>query len=173
MSANGFKEYARTDYNMDITLKDAEKRREAYFKKYPELLKYHKLYIDKARKFKYVRTFFGRRVHLPDIDSINSGVRGHAERNAINSPIQGSAGEMTIFALSLLQNRLPKEVLIVNSIHDSIMMYIPIGMEDEVLPNIKETMENLPLMQYFGKEIGSVPIIVEFESSKESWGDLV
>jgi len=172
MSANGFKEYARTDYNMEITLKDAEKRREAYFKKYPELLKYHRLYIDKARKFKYVRTFFGRRVHLPDIDSINSGVRGHAERNAINSPIQGSAGEMTIFALSLLYNRLPKDVLIINSIHDSIMLYIPLGMEDEVLPVIKDTMENIPLMEYFGKTIDSVPIRVEFESSKESWGAL-
>lgn len=172
MSAAGFKEYARTDYGLIITSTEAEKRREAYFRKYPGLLEYHKIYIAKARKFGYVRTFFGRRIHLPDIHSINNGVRGHAERNAINSPIQGTAGEMTIFALSILFNRLPREVLIVNSIHDSIMLYIPDHMLLTTLPIIKEAMENLPLMEYFGKEIDSVPIKADFETSKVSWKDL-
>jgi DNA polymerase I len=172
MSAQGFKEYCRTDYNMIISGTEAEKRREAYFKKYPMLLDYHKTYIGKARKFGYVRTFFGRKIHLPDINSVNSGVRGHAERNAINSPIQGTAGEMTIFALSILFNRLPKDVIIVNSIHDSILIYIPDNKVDEVIPVIKEAMEKLPLREYFEKEIDSVPIVADFEKSKLSWKDL-
>ena len=172
MSAAGFKEFARTDYDIVISLKDAERKREAYIKKYSGLLEYHKTYIGKAKKFGCVRTFFGRKVHLPDIHSINNGVRNHAERNAINSPIQGTAGEMTIFALTVLHNRLPREVIIINTIHDSILFYIPDDMVEWVIPIIKHAMENLPLMKYFGKEINSVPIKVDFEISKLSWRDL-
>jgi len=172
MSVQGFREYCRTDYSITISEREAEKRRELYFKKYPELLKYHRLYIEKAKKFKYVRTFFGRRVHLPDIDSINSIVRGHAERNAINSPIQGTAGEMTIFALSLLYNRLPPYVLIVNSIHDSVLFYVPDEAVENILPIIRDTMQNLPLQEYFGKSLENICIKVDFEQSIKSWGEL-
>jgi DNA polymerase-1 len=172
MSAKGFKDYCRTDYNIDITQKEAERLREAYFKKYPMLLKYHSEYIHKARKFKYVRTFLGRTIHLPDIDSDNRAKQGHAERNAINGPIQGTAGELTIFALTLLSLRLPKYVKIINTIHDSILFYCPNSKIDEILPLIRDTMEKLPLKQYFEKEINSVPIKVEFECSKENWKDL-
>lgn len=173
ISSEGFREYARTTYDLKLSQRESEHRRAAYFKKYPNLLKYHQEYISKAKKFKYVRTMFGRKIHLPDIDSINSGVRGHAERNAINSPIQGTAGEMTIFAVALLTVRLPKEVYIVNTIHDSIMFYIPDNMVSTVIPIIKETMENLPAKQYFGREIDSLPIKVDFEYSKKSWKELV
>jgi DNA polymerase-1 len=172
ISPAGFKEFCRTDYGVIISLKEAERRREAYYKKYPGLLEYHKLYIGKARKFGYVRTFFGRKIHLPDINSINGGVRGHAERNAINGPIQGSAGEMTIFAMSVLFNRLSPRILIVNDIHDAIYFYIPDELMAEACPVIKKTMENLPLKLYFGKEIDSVPIKADMETSKKSWGDM-
>ena len=173
ISVEGFREYARTDYGINISSREAENRRNAYFKKYPELLKYHSLYINKARKFKYVRTFFGRRVHLPEIDSINGGKKGHAERNAINSPIQGTAGEMTIFSLPMLENRLDPRILIVNSIHDADYFYVPNDILEETLPIIKDTMEHLPLLEYFGKTINTVPIKVDFEISEKSWGDLV
>jgi DNA polymerase-1 len=173
ISPEGFREYARTTYDLKLSQRESEQRRAAYFKKYPNLLKYHQEYISKAKKFKYVRTMFGRRVHLPDIDSINSGVRGHAERNAINSPIQGTAGEMTIFAVALLTLRLPKEVYLVNTIHDSIMFYIQDHMISTVIPIIKETMENLPTKKYFGRGIDSLPIKVDFEHSKKSWKELV
>ncbi len=172
ISPEGFKEYARTTYSLNISLKEAERRREAYFKKYPNLLKYHKMYKDKAKQFKYVRTFFGRKVHLPDIDSINSGVRGHAERNAINSPIQGTSGEMTIWAFALLSNRLRPEVLMVNEVHDAIYFYIPDNLVEESILLIRETMEKLPLKLYFDKDIDSLPIKVDFESSKKSWKDV-
>jgi len=172
MSAEGFKEYARTDYGITISLKEAEKKREAFFKKYPKLNNYYKEYISKARKFGYVRTFFGRKIHLPEITSINGGKRGHAERNAINGPIQGTAGEMTILALSLLHNRLDPRVVMSNTIHDSIIFYIPDEILNESFAAIKQTMENLPLQEYFGKSIDNIPIQVDFETSKISWKDL-
>jgi len=169
ISAEGFKEYARTAYSLNISQKEAERKREAFFKKYPNLLNYHKLFKEKAKKFKYVRTFFGRKVHLPDIDSINGGVRGHAERNAINSPIQGTAGEMTIWAFTLLSLRLNPAVLLVNEIHDAIYFYVPDGLLEESIQLIRETMEHLPLQLYFYRDIDSLPIKVDFESSKKSW----
>lgn len=172
ISSDGFKEYARTTYGLEISLREAEKRRRAYFEKYPKLLDYHQQYKEKARKFKYVRTFFGRKVHLPDIDNSNNGVRGHAERNAINAPIQGTAGEMTIWAVDLLSLRLSPRIFIVNEIHDAVYFYIPDDMLDESLILIRETMENLPLKLFFYREIDSLPIKVDFKVSKNNWKDL-
>jgi DNA polymerase I-like protein with 3'-5' exonuclease and polymerase domains len=172
ISAEGFMEYARINYGMNLSKHEAEKRKESFFKLYPDLPKYHQLYINKAKKFKYVKTFFGQRVRLPDIDSFSSGVRGHAERNAVNSPIQGTAGQMTELAMVMLSHRLPKDVLIVNNVHDAIYFYVPTEKVYEYIPLIEKTMEHLPLMEYFNKDIDSVPIAVEFESSTKSWKDL-
>jgi len=172
ISPEGFKDYARTQYGITITLKEAEKRREAFFKKYPALLKYHSDYVNKARKFGYVRTFFGQRVRLPEIHSINGGKRGHAERNAINSPIQGTAGQMTIFAVALLHIILPSNIHIVNTIHDSIIFYIPDSMLSKVIPVIQHVMENLPILTYFEKSFDKVKMVSDIEGSKKSWKDL-
>jgi DNA polymerase I-like protein with 3'-5' exonuclease and polymerase domains len=172
ISPEGFKEYARTTYKINISSREAEHRRQLYFQKYPKLLEYHQTYINKARKFGYVRTFFGRKIHLPDIHSINGGVRGHAERNAINSPIQGTAGEMTIWALTLLDNRLDPRIRIVLDIHDAIYFYIPDILLDEALPVIRECMEHLPFELYFYKSFDQVPIKVDFEATKKSWKDM-
>jgi len=172
ISAPGFKEYCRTDYNMDISLREAEKRKESFFKSYPKLPEYHRLYINKARKFGHVKTFFGRRIHLPDINSIKEGTRKQAERISVNAPIQGTGGEMCIFAMPILENRLDPRVLMTNNVHDALYFYCPDSIIEEILPIIQSTMENLPLQQYFGKSIEDVPILVEFEFSKESWGNL-
>ncbi len=172
MSPKGFKEYARTDYGINISLREAEHKREAFFKKYPKLLDYYKEYIGKARKFGYVRTFFGRKIRLPDVQSINSAVRSHAERNAINGPIQGTAGEITIFSLPFLYYRLSPRVQIVNEIHDAIYFYVPVDILDESLIMIKMTMENLPFQGYFGKTIDAVPICVDIKTSTKSWKDV-
>ena len=172
ISAEGFREYARVQYNMNISLREAEKKQESFFKSYPKLKEYHKLYINKARKFGYVRNFFGRRVHLQEINSINGGKRGYDERIAVNAPIQGTGGELCVFAMPVLENRLDPRVIITNNIHDALHFWIPNALVEETLPIIKNTMEHLPLLSYFQKEIDSVPLIVEFESSKESWGKL-
>jgi DNA polymerase I-like protein with 3'-5' exonuclease and polymerase domains len=172
ISAPGFQEYARVQYGMNISLREAEKRQESFFKLYPKIKDYHKLYINKARKFGQVKTFFGRRIHLMEINSINGGKRGNDERVAVNAPIQGTGGEMGEFAMPLLENRLSPEVKIVNNVHDALYFYCPDSKIEETLPIIKSTMENLPLEQYFQKKIEDVPIQVEFESSKKSWGNL-
>jgi len=176
ISPLGFQSYARVQYGIKMSIGTATKKRAKFFEAYPGLLEYHKIYIAKARKYKYVRTFFGRKVHIPDIDSYNSIKRGHAERNAINAPIQGSAGEFTIFALALLEHRLGPEIHVNNTVHDNLIFYCLDSIDDQVLADsvaiIKETMENLPLLQYFGKELDKVVMKADFEISRKSWGEL-
>jgi DNA polymerase-1 len=166
MSPEGFKEYARTSYGIDVTLKQAQDRRKAFFSKYSKLPEYHKTYIAKAKKFGYVRTLFGRKVRLPEIYSNEQFKQGHAERNAINSPIQGTAGEMMIFAIALLYRRAPG-LQTVNTIHDSLVYYG--GQYNDL---VKETMENLPMLEYFGRDVNTVSMAVDFEESESSWGEL-
>jgi DNA polymerase-1 len=171
MSAEGYKDYARTNYGIEISIKKARDTRAAFFKTYPRLLQYHNDYINKAKKFGYVRTLFGRKVHLPDIESLNRTKYSHAERNSVNAPIQGTAGEWTIFALALISIRAPWLEL-VNSVHDSIIPYVKKEDRDEAMRIMAEAMENPPIKEYFDRELSSVEMKVDFEASDTSWGDL-
>ena len=175
MSAGGYRDYARVQYGIIMGKRKAEQRRDDFFKLYPGLKEYHKTYIAKAYKFGHVRTMFGRKVRLPDLKNFNRFKVGHAERNAINSPIQGTAGEMTIFAFTLLQPLLEllldERVIFINTIHDSILYYVPDDILEETILLIKTVMENLPIETYFDRTL-SLPMKVDFERSKESWGKL-
>lgn len=174
MSAEGLLSYAWNNYGVRLTESEAEEMRNAFFEMYPRLLDYHKTYIKKARKFGYVRTLFGRRRRTPDILNSNEYIRGMDERVAINSPIQGTAGEFTIFALSLLKDRLDPRVIFVNTIHDSIIFYVPDELIVESCRMMKYTCENLPTGQFFGKEMSKVKMMVDLEyaNSGETWKDL-
>ncbi len=171
MSVKGFQDYAKTAYGITLTEKQSDKYQKSFFKLYPKLPQYHKMYIKKALKFGYVRTFFGRRVRLVDIYSLNKFKKGHAERNAVNSPIQGTAGEYTILGLIILDNRMP-ELEIVNSIHDSVIPYIQDDVLHESIKEAKEHLQKIPIELYFGKSLDSVNMKVDAEASKKSWGDL-
>lgn len=171
MSAHGFKEYARNNYGVTLTDKEAEETRKLFFKTYPNLLTYHAEYIKKAQTYGYVRTLFGRRRHTPDIHSKDQMRRSMDERVSINSPIQGSAGEFTIFAIALLHNRLDERVKIINTVHDSIIFYCPDELVESTITLIRKTCENLPTKQYFGKEL-NIGMKVDIELSATSWGDL-
>lgn len=83
---------------------------------------WHETYIAKAKKYGYVRTLFGRKRNLENINSNNPKLRSQDERYAINSPIQGSSGEWTIFAIILICKIL--DIKFVNTIHDAKYFYI-------------------------------------------------
>jgi DNA polymerase I-like protein with 3'-5' exonuclease and polymerase domains len=97
--------------------------------------------------------------------------RSNDERVCINSAIQGTAGEFTIFALALLHNRLDPRVQIANSVHDSIILYCPDELLEETIELLRLTCENLPTEQYFGKSL-RIGMKVDIETSKTHWGDL-
>ena len=117
---------------------------DTYYQTYPQL----KVFIDKqihfARENRYVETILGRRRYLPDINSRNQVVRGAAERNAVNAPIQGSAADIIKIAMIniynlLKDNKLKTKMLL--QVHDELIFDVPKNELDFVKPLIKKTME--------------------------------
>lgn len=172
MGAEGFMEYAKNEYGLILTLEESTALRDKFFDTYPKLLDYHDKYIAKGKKFGWVRTLYGRRRRVPNINDPENYIAAMDERAAINSPIQGTSGEFMIFSIALLYHRLDPRVLLVNTVHDSIIFYVPDDMQEYATDIIKTTMENLPNMQYFGKEMKNVSMVTDVEASKESWKDL-
>lgn len=169
MSAPSFRDYAKDTYGFIMSEKEAVASRDAFFQLYPNLLRYHAIYKAKALKFKQVRTLFGRCRRLPDIDTYDRKAQGEAERAAINSPVQGTAGEFTLFGVCMLKLRLDPRVIFVNTIHDSVLLYIPDDLMESTLPMVKATMENLPTMRYFDTELKKVSMKVDIEAATTNW----
>ncbi|WP_326984675.1 DNA polymerase I [Chryseobacterium sp. MYb264] len=139
-----------------LSRSEAKQMIEAYFETYPKLKEYMADQVNKARQQGYVETLLGRKRHLKDINSGNFVVRGHAERNAVNAPVQGSAADVVKMAMIKIQNELEKEKLqtkMLLQVHDELIFEAPID-EVEVAKNIIKTeMENAVETQ--------VPLLVE------------
>jgi DNA polymerase-1 len=171
-SPEGFQDYAFKAYGVRLSLEEAYFIHGSFFKTYPKVSDYHATYIAKAHRFGYVRTLFGRRAHYPDVHSPNEFLRGTAEKQIVNMPIQGSNGENTVFALTLLEHRLPRAVLLANTVHDSIMAMCPIPLVPYVIKVGVHTCENTPMLRYFGKELKHVKMKCDVQVSLTSWKDL-
>lgn len=122
---------------------------DAYYETYPVLKKYMESQIQTAREQGFVETILGRRRYLKDINSRNAVVRGHAERNAVNAPIQGSAADIIKIAMIRLQKILKKDFRskMLLQVHDELVFDVPKSELETVKPIIKETMENAVKMQ--------------------------
>ncbi|MBF9252955.1 DNA polymerase I [Pontibacter sp. 172403-2] len=122
---------------------------EAYFAEFPAVKQYMDAAIDKAREQEYVETLLGRRRFLRDINSRNQTVRGFAERNAINAPIQGTAADIIKIAMINIQDYLKQEKLqtrMILQVHDELLFDAPKEEVEIVTPTIVELMTNaLPL----------------------------
>jgi DNA polymerase I-like protein with 3'-5' exonuclease and polymerase domains len=101
MSAEGFMAYAWAAYGIKFTLEEAAAIRKAFFELYPGLLDYHERMRSIAKVREEVRTPMGRIRHLPHIKAWDRAVRAKAERQAINSPVQGCLTDMMIWAIAL------------------------------------------------------------------------
>lgn len=118
---------------------------EAYFETYPRLKKYMAEQVEKARNVGYVETILNRKRHLKDINSANFVVKAHAERNAVNAPIQGSAADVIKLAMIKIDRKLSElnlETKMLLQVHDELLFEAP---EDEVetaMALIKEEMES-------------------------------
>lgn len=131
---------------LHISRKEGKELIEGYFSLYPGVKKYMEESIEKARKKAYVETIMGRRRYLRDINSRNAVVRGMAERNAINAPIQGSAADIIKMAMICIHRRIREEKLrsrMILQVHDELNFkcYEP---EREILQKIvTDCMENV------------------------------
>ena len=110
--------------NIGISRTEAQQIITAYFNEFPGVKRYMDNQVNKAREFTYVETILGRRRYLRDIHSKNMTVRGHAERNAINAPIQGSAADMIKVAMINIHQWMRSEKLkskMIMQVHDELV----------------------------------------------------
>jgi len=113
---------------LSIPRAEAKELIDGYFATYPDVKRYMDEAIQRAKEAGYVETIFGRKRFLADINSQNSIVRGYAERNAINAPIQGSAADIIKIAMVKIQNRLDREKLhttMTMQVHDELNFNVP------------------------------------------------
>ena len=112
---------------LTIGRKEARELIDGYFNSYPGVRAYMDESIRRARELGYVTTMFGRRRYLPDIHSRNQVVRGNAERNAINAPIQGSAADIIKIAMVRIASRLEREMpgaKMILQVHDELIFEV-------------------------------------------------
>ncbi|MCB9047641.1 MAG: hypothetical protein H6550_16020 [Chitinophagales bacterium] len=167
--AKGFMEYARNNYGVDMTIEEATELRDAFFAAYPKLRDYHAEYIAKARMYGHVRTLLGRTRELVDINSDDEFLRGEAERAAINSPVQGTCGELTLLAAALIHYRVPASSMFVNTIHDNVMVLVRNEHVNYAAKLMKHTAENLPTEQYFNAKLTKLQLAADMEYSTTNW----
>ena len=135
---------------LSIPRAEAKELIEGYFATYPDVKKYMDNAIQKAKEMGYVETLLGRKRFLPDINSQNSIVRGFAERNAINAPIQGTAADIIKIAMVRIQNRLEKENLqakMTMQVHDELNFTVPKNELEALQKAVIEEMENAIKLQ--------------------------
>ncbi|MDK7674542.1 DNA polymerase I [Weeksella virosa] len=134
---------------------EAKKLIDAYYETYPTLKKYIDQQIASARENGFVETLMRRRRYLKDINSRNNTVRSHAERNAVNAPIQGSAADIVKLAMIQIQKELDKKFAtkMLLQVHDELVFDAPISEVEEVSKMIKTTMESVIQME--------VPLVAE------------
>lgn len=158
-------------YGVRFDEEEARGFRESYFDLFPELLEWHARQRRFVRKHGYAVSPIGRIRHLPDIYSPDNGVAAEAERQAINSPVQGMGSDMLQLAMNLLAPKIRKRkmpALILGTVHDALNLQAAPECMDELLPLIKDTMENLPLDKLFGVHM-DVPIIADCKVGRH-WG---
>ena len=117
---------------------------ETYYASYPKLRSYIQEQVDFARENGYVTTVLGRRRYLRDINSQNAVVRGAAERNAVNAPIQGSAADIIKLAMIAIQRRLEKEQWkskMLLQVHDELVFDVPKEEIEDLQTMVKKEME--------------------------------
>lgn len=135
--------------NIGISRTEAQEIITAYFNEFPGVKRYMDEQVNKAREFTYVETILGRRRYLRDIHSKNMVGRGHAERNAINAPIQGSAADMVKVAMINIDQWMKAEGLkskMIMQVHDELVFDVYKPELDLMKERIPELMKNaIPL----------------------------
>jgi DNA polymerase-1 len=145
-----------------LSRKESAELIDAYYKTYPKLKAYMANQVDFAREHGYVETISGRRRYLKDINSANAVVRGAAERNAVNAPIQGSAADIIKIAMINIHKRLKEENFkskMLLQVHDELVFDVHNSEIEKIQPMIKNEMENAFKM--------AVPLEVEMGLGKD------
>ena len=141
---------------MGIPNGEARQLIQDYFATFPKVHAFMENAVTTAREKKYAETMFGRRRYLPDIDSKNGTVRGFAERNAINAPIQGSEADIIKIAMIRIWRRFKEE-----GIRSKMILQVHDELNFSVYPEEKEKVENIVLTEMQNACRLSVPLIAD------------
>jgi DNA polymerase-1 len=166
-----FIETAWSTYQVRVTEAEARAFRTAFFDQFPKLPPWHAKQRRLATKYGRVESPIGRVRHLPDVQSPLDEVRSEAERQAINSPVQGFASDMALLSLVLCGKAFRDNGLQahpIGTVHDAVNFEIHDDDLHRALPIIKDTMENLPLERLFGVRL-DVPIVADIKVGRH-WG---
>jgi len=146
---------------LGINRREAQQFIDTYFERYPGIRTFMDTCIAEAREKMYVTTLLGRRCAIPEINSKNGAVRGYAERNAINYPVQGSAADIIKVAMVKIAARLAEEGLqarMLLQVHDELVFDVPQAELEKVSALVKSEMQ--------GAVDLSVPLLVEVGSGR-------
>ena len=141
---------------LNIPRDEAKMLIDGYFETFPQVHDYMEQSKEIARKQGYVTTLFGRRRYLPDINSQNSVVRGFAERNAINAPIQGTAADIIKVAMIHIFNRFKAE-----DIKSKMILQVHDELNFSVYPEEKEKVEHIVIEEMQNAFQMAVPLVAD------------
>ena len=141
---------------LDISRDEAKQLIDGYFETFPKVKEYMEKAKETARQKEYVETLFKRKRYLKDINSGNATVRGFAERNAINAPIQGTAADIIKVAMIKIYNRFKKE-----NIRSKMILQVHDELNFSVYPEEKEKVEKIVLEEMQGAFSMKVPLVAD------------
>ena len=145
---------------LEISRDEARQLIDGFFETFPQVHDYMEQAKEQAREKGYVTTLFGRRRYLPDIRSANGTVRGFAERNAINAPIQGTAADIIKVAMIRIYNRFKNE-----GIRSKMILQVHDELNFSVYPEEKERVEKIVLEEMQNAFQMKVPLVAD-----SGWG---
>jgi len=153
--------------DLGIPVMQAQDFIDAYFLRYPKVREFIDSQINKARNEGFVTTLMGRRRYIPEINSKNMGIRQFAERQAVNTPIQGTASDLIKLAMVKISEQLKigglKSEMILQ-IHDELVFDLPVCELDVLTRLVKEKMEQVRKLD--------VPIKIDMKKGK-NWLDML
>jgi DNA polymerase-1 len=162
--------YGLTSYGLSrdlgISVEDAQGFIDAYFLRYPRVQEYMQEQIAKAEQEGFVTTILGRRRYLPEINNKNLGVRQFAQRQAVNTPIQGSASDLIKCAMVKIYRELKAagyKTKMILQIHDELVFNVPSGEMQAIVKLVRQCMEQVLDL--------TVPIKVDIKKG-ENWLDM-
>ena len=145
---------------MNVDRREAKELIDNYFATYTGVRDYIEQCKEEAKKRGYVETIFGRKRFLPDINSGNAVVRGYAERNAVNAPIQGSAADIIKVAMINIYHQMKE-----HNLHSTMILQVHDELNFSIAPDEKEIMQTLVLDEMQRAFTMSVPLIAD-----HGWG---
>lgn len=159
-------------YELHFSEAEAQQVRRLFFEQFKGLLPWHARQRRIVNEYGRVQSPLGRIRRLPDVFSGEQGVRAEAERQAINSPVQSFASDMTMLSMLEINRKFKKkgiEGYVIGTVHDALLFEIADHDVARALPIIKDTMENLPLEKKFGVVL-DIPIVSDLKVGTH-WGD--